>query len=195
MTIATKELQLRVAGWYPGIKTQVQLAIDGNSMTNTFTAVRNFQRLHGLVVDGIAGPRTEAAINVLHNPDNSTQHFDWLEFKKPRDTSSIYKLPLVQVVYNLRMLMWNLEGLRSALGNVRISINSGVRSIAYNKAIGGASDSMHMYGLAADISVRDKTPMEVTETAKKCGFSGIFLYPGHTHVDLRARFGRPWVWQ
>lgn len=37
------------------------------------------------------------------------------------------------------------------LGSPGICINSGVRSVAFNNAIGGSKTSAHMYGFAADI--------------------------------------------
>ena len=193
MTIETRELQTRLAGWYPGNIQQSQLAIDGSIGPTDLVAIRNFQQPHGLVVDGIVGPKTEAALNALHNTDNSTAHFDWQEFKSPRDSSNVGKLPLLKLVYNLRLLMWNLEGLRDRL-NEPIHVNSGFRSVSYNTSIRGAPDSMHMYGLAADISTRNHTPLQVADYAKRCGFSGVLSYPGHTHVDLRARIGRLWYW-
>lgn len=190
-----RELQIRVAGWYPGLRRQDRLDINGNWGPRTEQAVRNFQQAQGLVADGIVGPRTEAALNVLHNADGSTLHFDWLNFKAPRDQSSVGKLPTLQIVYNLRVLMWTLEGLRNRLGNVPIYINSGFRSIGYNASIGGAAtDSMHMYGLAADISTREKTPRQLVDGMKICGFSGVFIYNGHAHGDLRSIIGRPYVW-
>lgn len=43
-----------------------------------------------------------------------------------------------------------LEDLRKQMNTV-FYINSGYRTVTHNKAIGGASNSMHMYGLAADV--------------------------------------------
>ena len=193
MTLPTKELQIRVAGWYPGEQRKEQLPINGGFGPRTAVAVREFQADHGLLIDGVVGPKTEAALNALHDADNSTEHFNWSEFSS-RDGGSVGKLPILTVVYNLRLLMWNLEGLRDRLNRQPIRINSGFRTIIYNAKIGGAADSMHQYGLAADISARDFTPVQVAAAAKNCGFSGIISYAGHTHVDLRARIGRSWYW-
>lgn len=189
-----KEAQLRLAGWFPRTHAQRQLTIDGVMGPNTAMAIGNFQVYVRLPLTGLLTDATVRELNRLGDPDNSTSHFTWNEFKSPRDSSQLYRVSVWQAVANLRMLMWNLEGLRAKLGDQPIHINSGIRSVPYNTQIGGASDSMHMYGLAADISVRNKTPREVAEGAAQCGFSGIFVYPGHCHVDLRARIGRPWVW-
>ena len=57
-----------------------------------------------------------------------------------------------KVLYSTE-LMAKLEKLR-AYGGFTIHINSGYRTPSYNKKIGGASHSQHIYGTAADISVR-----------------------------------------
>jgi len=70
-----------------------------------------------------------------------------------------------------------------------ILIVSGYRCPPHNFAVGGAVDSQHMYGAAADI-------MEGTCTldqAKDAGFTGIGLKHGvPTHVDVRD--GKLTVW-
>ena len=192
--LETIEVQRRVAGWYPRVRTQQHLVIDGIHGPATTTAIGNFQESVGLPRSGLVTLATERELGELNKSDGSTLHFAWSDFKSRRDSSQIYKVGVMQAVANLRLLMWNLEGLRSKLGNQPIYINSGIRSVPYNSQIGGASDSMHMYGLAADITVRNRTPNQVAEGAARCGFSGIFVYVSHCHVDLRARITRPWAW-
>ena len=61
--------------------------------------------------------------------------------------------PSPEVVNNLKLLAVNiLQPLRATYGRP-ITVNSGYRSPALNKAVGGAGNSDHMYGRAADISV------------------------------------------
>ena len=55
------QLVLRQHGLYRG-------AIDGVQGTTTRRAIRIFQRRHGLTVDGLAGPRTRAALGPLGSP-------------------------------------------------------------------------------------------------------------------------------
>lgn len=55
------------------------------------------------------------------------------------------------VLANLQVLADNLEIVRTILGNNPIHVDSGYRCAALNTAVGGAKDSAHMTGFAADI--------------------------------------------
>ncbi|TLX20853.1 peptidoglycan-binding domain-containing protein [Thermomonas fusca] len=59
---AVVELQKRLNALGYGGKDGYQLRGTGNFGANTESAVREFQRAHGLAVDGIAGPKTLAAL-------------------------------------------------------------------------------------------------------------------------------------
>ena len=60
--------------------------------------------------------------------------------------------PTPQVIENLERLVKNvLDPLRELYG-FPIKVNSGYRSPAVNKAVGGAANSQHMKGEAADIT-------------------------------------------
>jgi uncharacterized protein YcbK (DUF882 family) len=92
--------------------------------------------------------------------------------------------------------MYKLEALRVKLGNRAITVNSGFRSIAHNADIGGATDSMHLYGLAADLNVPGVSNRTVYQKAETSGFSGLETFTAdHQHVDSRADIGRAWWWQ
>jgi zinc D-Ala-D-Ala carboxypeptidase len=82
-----------------------------------------------------------------------------------------------------------LQTLRDHLGKP-IHINSGYRSSRHNVAIGGASKSMHTLGMAADIVVSGKTPIEIASLAHDMGLGGIKAYPSFTHIDVGVR--RTW---
>ena len=73
-----------------------------------------------------------------------------------------------------------------------ITINSAYRNATYNKKIGGATYSQHIYGNAADIVVKDIAPKEVAQYAEylmpKTG--GIGLYSSFVHVDVRTNRAR-----
>lgn len=80
-----------------------------------------------------------------------------------------------------------LEDVRSFFG-VPVHINSGCRCKKHNEKEGGAKDSKHTYGLAADIVVKDTLPEKVyvyldNKYPKKYGLG---LYKTWTHVDVRT---------
>lgn len=78
--------------------------------------------------------------------------------------------------------------------NRSVTITSGYRTVDYNRKIGGASNSQHLYGRAADIQVKDTPPEFVAEYAETllAGRGGIGLYKkkagrakGWVHIDVR----------
>lgn len=78
-----------------------------------------------------------------------------------------------------------LQKIRTHFG-VATNINSGYRCPTHNKAVGGASQSYHMKGQAADISIRNVAPSEVAKYAESIGVLGIGLYDTFVHVDTRT---------
>jgi uncharacterized protein YcbK (DUF882 family) len=82
-----------------------------------------------------------------------------------------------------------LQTIRDHVGKP-IRVNSAFRSPAHNKAIGGASNSLHTLGLAADIVIDGMTPIEVASLASDMGLGGIKAYPTFTHIDV----GRHRTW-
>jgi hypothetical protein len=93
-----------------------------------------------------------------------------------------------KVLYSSELLE-KLEELR-AYGGFTITINSGYRTAAYNKKIGGASASQHTKGTAADIVV--KKDGKAVDSRKVCclcqtlGFKGIgYISTNAVHLDMR----------
>ena len=80
-----------------------------------------------------------------------------------------------------------LEKIREAAGGA-VVINSGYRSPAHNSAVGGVSNSQHVYGRAADIVVEGASPLLVGQIAEYYldRRGGIGVYQTFTHVDTRA---------
>ena len=80
-----------------------------------------------------------------------------------------------------------LQALRDHFG-AAITICSGYRTVAKNKAVGGAQYSQHLYGAAADITVKGVTPQKVAAAARELlgNTGGVGRYKTFTHVDVRA---------
>lgn len=100
------------------------------------------------------------------------------------------KVP-AELLPNIQKLAEQLQILRDNLGE-SIHINSGYRSPAYNKRIGGVKNSQHVLGKAADITCKSKTTKQLAAiiekliTAGTLRFGGMGVYPGFVHVDIRA---------
>lgn len=192
-----KELQIRVAGFAAASASHTRVAIDGDFGPGTLAAVRRFQSAYGVTADGVVAASTQAKLNALESSDGSTLHFNWSEFTdRVAGNFNGGKVSAASAKENARRCMYKLEALRLKLGNKPITVNSGFRSIKHNSDIGGASDSMHLYGTAADLDVSGVANKTVYQKAETCGFSGLETYnTDHQHVDSRADLGRAWWWE
>ncbi|MEU4269040.1 D-Ala-D-Ala carboxypeptidase family metallohydrolase [Streptomyces sp. NPDC026092] len=181
------QLQIRVAG-YPGYGGV--LAVDGAYGPATQAAVTRFQQAYGLGADGVAGPATFAKLYALQDADCTPIHFTYAELNKCNGDFSGGAVSAATARSNALRAMWKLEALRHALGDVPISVSSGFRSHACNAAVGGASDSRHLYGDGIDLT-GSPSLCTLAKQARNHGFNGILGpgYPGHgdhAHVDTRA---------
>lgn len=93
---------------------------------------------------------------------------------------------------NIQKLANILQVIRDVVG--RIDINSGYRTKAYNRAIGGAELSQHLYGKAADFTSRYLTPAQLGKVILrlikegKIPDGGFKQYNTWVHYDIgRAR--------
>jgi uncharacterized protein YcbK (DUF882 family) len=84
-------------------------------------------------------------------------------------------------------LVRKLEGLRFAVG-APVNVTSGYRCAGCNKMVGGAENSYHLFGMAADIWVKGSNPRQLAAAAEEIGFDGIGIYEaqGFLHVDVRG---------
>lgn len=83
-------------------------------------------------------------------------------------------------------LVSKLELLRAYV-DCPITITSGYRTETYNKKVGGADNSYHVKGKAADITCKKYNPVEIGLCAAALKFNGVIIYKtkGFTHVDTR----------
>ncbi len=97
-------------------------------------------------------------------------------------------------------LMEDVQQLANQLQQLRdylrkpIRINSGYRTTAYNRSVGGVDNSYHTLAMAADISVQDTTPEEVYCAIEGLiedgwmwdGGLGYYGPNGHIHYDIET---------
>ena len=108
-----------------------------------------------------------------------------------RDGSAMPK----EVLANVKELATNLQVIRDEIG-VSIKVNSGYRSPAYNKRIGGVSKSQHLVGKASDLRARGMTPKELHKVILtlikdgKISEGGVGLYRTFVHYDIRGTKAR-----
>lgn len=101
-------------------------------------------------------------------------------------------------IHNLR-LIYALEKLRRLCGNRPITVTSGTRCPAWNKAVGGSRKSKHLKGEAADIVVREMHPLEIMVLIPEVAqfdHGGVGVFDHFMHLDVRpngpARWGDLW---
>ena len=90
-------------------------------------------------------------------------------------------------------LVTYLQQIRDHFGTA-VTVNSGYRCAAHNKAVGGVGSSLHTKGMAADIAVKGIRPLEVARFAETIGVKGIGLYETakdgfFVHIDTREKKG------
>ena len=105
------------------------------------------------------------------------------------------KAPNGDVLKNLTELAKNLEVLRKHIGQP-IRVTSGFRSKEHNKKIGGALNSFHVLGMAADIQVAKVKPEDVAKAIEllikegKMKEGGLGIYRTWVHYDFRGTKAR-----
>ncbi|MFE4455234.1 D-Ala-D-Ala carboxypeptidase family metallohydrolase [Streptomyces sp. NPDC056796] len=178
------QLQIRVAG-YPGYNSV--LAVDGSYGPATTAAVKRFQSAYGLAADGIAGPATQAKLYALQDDDCTPVHFTYPELNRCNSTWAGGAVAAGTAKANALSSMWKLEALRHALGDQPLRVTSGFRSTSCNSAVGGATNSRHLYGDAVDLGAGPHSLCTIAQQARNHGFNGILGpgYPGHgDHIHV-----------
>ena len=99
----------------------------------------------------LASP-SEATLGHSNKLDGShlSPHFTLGEMTKSNSHPEVYNIPSHEAIANLKRVCGWLEVLRERYGGP-ILINSGYRSPQLNRKVGGAANSNHLTGCAADI--------------------------------------------
>ena len=73
-----------------------------------------------------------------------------------------------------------------------VFVNSGYRTATYNKKVGGAAYSQHLYGTAADIAISGVSPKQIAAYVEKLlpNTGGIGIYSTLVHIDVRKTKSR-----
>lgn len=98
--------------------------------------------------------------------------------------------PVPAIVANLTRLAALLEQVRALVG-APIAISSGYRSPALNKAVGGAANSAHVLGLAADISTAKLAPKALALLIRQSDIAFDQLIYEGTWVHIALSAGAP----
>lgn len=121
--------------------------------------------------------------------EQDTHAVPWQDYRWPADRwPNFAPQELACKGTGLLLLDWQamdrLQALRNRLGRPLI-ITSAYRSPQHNRAVGGATRSLHMRGTAFDVRMENHDPAAFIAAARAVGFTGIGTYPrsGFIHVD------------
>ena len=120
---------------------------------------------------------------------NLSPHFSLAELvaSQVATRKGIDNTPAPAIVANLTRLAALLEQVRALVG-APITISSGYRSPALNRAVGGAASSAHVLGLAADISTNKLAPKALALLIRQSGivFDQLIYEGTWVHIGLSA---------
>lgn len=163
-----------------------------NTPDRLVDAIEDFQGMWNLgpalSVDGDAGAKTRAAIELslarqAAGKGNISASFSAAEFRC-RGTSHSSSC---RRIWTPRKQVKAAEAFRTLVGPY--SPARGCRCPAYNKAVGGVSNSQHLYGRGMDVPVFDITPRQLKALGVATGIGAYVLPNGKRvvrHFDTRA---------
>lgn len=117
------------------------------------------------------------------------RHFKYSEFDSPDEPGSGLKYMDILVIHMLDIAREE--------ARIPFKINSGYRTQAHNKKVGGSPTSSHLKGIAADIhydSLEDAVRM--IASLARAGFFRIGLYPNQNFIHVDNDLNKPiayWV--
>lgn len=161
-----------------------KIATDGVFGNQTLTILKAFQTDNDLKPDGVCGVKTweklDSVVKYSLKTDGEkyvSKNFQVKEFacKDGSDEVLICKVNVER-----------LQAFRSKIGKP-IRINSGYRTVSYNKRVGGASDSLHTFGYATDLYVDGMSPASVYGALTGTHKGGLGKYRTFTHMDSGRR--------
>lgn len=185
-------------GFLPATNAKGNSNIDGCFGNDSKNATLAYQKAYGLLADGKIGAATRYSMKNDVKKDNNTMI---KEYSKAKDgetnLSANFKVKEFacndgsDVVFVSPALVDVLQNIRNHFGK-SVIINSGYRTVTYNKKVGGATYSQHLYGTAADIRISGVSPKQIAQYAETLlpNTGGIGIYKNFVHVDVRKNRSR-----
>lgn len=169
-----------------------------NTNARYVQAVRNFQKAwnlgSALSVDGQKGPKTDAALLLsesrrAHRLGTASAHFSFSEVV----CKCGGRYADCQRIWTPRAVFASLEASRARVAH-SISVTSGCRCPNYNASVGGASNSMHKYGLAIDWTGPDKDVTRSWHIWRGIGYGSHSDHSLHTDLRPTSTTTNPMTW-
>ena len=147
-----------------------------------------------LVVDGLLGPKTSAALlasekNRAAGKGTMSAHFSFSEFV----CKCGGKYAACRRVWTPRSVVLKMEQSRSKVGRP-ISVISGCRCVGHNAAVGGVKDSQHLQGLAVDWQGPDKDTVRSWRYWTGIGYGSRSDTAQHTDLRTNRTTTNPALW-
>lgn len=143
--------------------------------------------------DGLRMLDAQDALSVYLGEVGNIRHFSAREVAHTRTSGGVRNKPPSPLIWqNIVPTLHVLEWLRQELGNVPITVTSGFRSSEYNRAVGGASASLHTRFSAIDFTVSGFSTghiADVLEGHTDSHLFGVGTYDGFNHLDTRGLLG------
>lgn len=122
-------------------------------------------------------------------PNYLSEHFSLAELtaSQTADRAGIRNVPGPEASENLRRLAALLEDVRYCLGQVPMLVSSGFRSPTVNNLVGGASNSAHKDGRAADFTApRYGSPRQICQRIIDAGivFDQLIYEGSWVHIGI-----------
>ncbi len=112
-----------------------------------------------------------------------TPDFNLREYASPDTEEVKIDARLVTIIQLIRYRM-----------GCEVTVNSGYRTPEYNHKVGGAIASLHLKGLAVDVTPEDKNLVKLFKIAAEFEeVRGLGIYKSHVHIDLRTTERVFWV--
>ena len=184
-----------IARYYNGYK-KMQFCANANTMKKPVikNGLWGWQYTSSGIVDGITGNvDLNERYDEIINMDNL---YGICEFSRIKDgkryISKNFTVDEFRCKDGSDKILIDVDFVKNYLQKIRdyfkspVTINSAYRTESYNNKVGGAKNSYHKKGMAFDIVVKGRTPLEVSRYAQQLGIGGVIKYNTFVHVDSRT---------